>query len=642
MKFLLRLAQRLFLQIFLLLLCYFISRAAFTFINSAYLPSLTVASFLEAAFYGTRFDMSAIMVTNVLYFFLVMLPIPLWQMPKWEKMTHWLFVTVNATVFLFELSDWAYFPFNHKRATADVLDMVTRKGDFFSLLPTFIVDYWYVPIAWVCLVFLLSKSNKWIRKQTPLVAPAIRSKWGVFGLQMLFMSLFTILIVYGIRGGTQLKPIVLTDAMKYADNESVPIVLNTPFSIISSLSNNKLEEVHYMSLQDQKKYVDPVKQYHNKAGKRANVVVIILESFSKEFTSLGSGESFTPFLDSLMDISLNCTDAYANGLRSAEGIPAIIAGIPTLMEEPITTSVYGTNKITALPGILKTEGYQSAFYHGGTNGTMSFDLFCANAGYDKYYGRTEYNNEKDYDGNWGIWDEPFLQYFAEGVSKMQQPFFATVFTLSSHPPYKLPKGYEGSIAKSKIAMEPVVRYSDMALRKFFATASRQPWYANTLFVITADHTATMMQEPKNKGRHNKNMGLYAIPMLFYAPGDSLLAGKHSTAVQQIDILPTVLDYAGYEHPFFAFGNSIFSNDKGSVVNAVHGSYTYYRDGYLLVTNGTKPKALYSYPADSTYKINLVSKKPGIVEDHITYLKAFIQMYNNALVKDEMHLPVSGK
>ncbi len=623
-----------------MLLCYFISRAAFTFINSDHL-SISTAEFFSLAFYGTRFDISAIMVTNVLYFFLVMLPVPIWEMPKWEKVTHRLFVWVNATVFLFELSDWAYFPFNHKRATADVLDMVTRKGDFFSLLPTFIVDYWYVPIAWVVLVFLLSRANRWIMKQTPLVAPAIVSKKLVVGLQVLFMCLFTGLIVLSIRGGVQLKPIMITDAMKYTDNENVPVVLNTPFSIISSLSNNELKEVHYMSLAEQKKYVDPVKQYHRQNDKRPNVVVIILEGFSKEFTSLGSGQSFTPFLDSLMGISLNCTDAYANGLRSAEGIPAIIAGIPALMEEPVTTSVYGTNKITALPGILKKQGYQSAFYHGGTNGTMSFDLFCANAGYDKYYGRREYNNEKDYDGNWGIWDEPFLQYFAEGISKMQQPFFATVFTLSSHPPYKLPKQYEGSISKSKIAMEPVVRYADMSLRKFFATAARQPWFSNTLFVITADHTATMMQEPKRKGRHNKNMGLYAIPILFYAPGDSLLAGEHAKPVQQIDILPTVLDYVGYQQPFFALGSSVISDSKGVVVNAVHSSYTFYTDGYLLVTNDVKPKGLFSYPTDSLYRTNLLTRKPVIVKERVSYLKAFIQAYTNALVRDEMHIPVSN-
>src|SRR5690606_24672345 len=106
-----------------------------------------------------------------------------------------------------------------------------------------------------------------------------------------------------------------------------------------------------------------------------NVVFIILESFSKEYTGLGGRTSYTPFLDSLMQHSFVCTNAYANALQSAKGIPAIISGVPSLMDEPITTSAYGTNKLTSLPALLRNKGYQTAFYHGGTNGTMGFDIY---------------------------------------------------------------------------------------------------------------------------------------------------------------------------------------------------------------------------------------------------------------------------
>jgi phosphoglycerol transferase MdoB-like AlkP superfamily enzyme len=637
MKFLLRLSQRLLLQILLLLLCYFISRAAFTFINRDHFASITVAEFFRLAFYGTRFDVSALLLTNVLYFFLVLLPLPLWKMPEWEKVTHWIFVIGNATVFLFELSDWAYFPFNHKRSTADVLDMVTRKGDFFTLLPTFVIDYWYVPVAWIILVFLLHVANKRIAKSAPITAPAVKSGVLVFFFQFLYMCAFVLFMVYAIRGGTQMKPIVLTDAVKYTDNEHVPIVLNTPFSIINSLQNDKLPELHYVSDEEARTYIDPVKKYKRVKAGRTNVVVIILESFSKEFTSLGRSQSCTPFLDSLMTVSLNCTDAYANALRSAEGIPAIISGIPSLMEEPITTSVYGNNRITAMPNLLRSLGYSSAFYHGGTNGTMSFDIFCANAGYDKYYGRTEYNNEKDYDGNWGIWDEPYLQYFADGINKMQQPFLATVFTLSSHPPYKLPKQYEGVLPQRSSPIEAVVSYSDMALGKFFATASKQPWFNNTLFVITADHTA-MVSQKKRYG--SKYMELYAIPFLLYAPGDSTLRGIYNKPVQQIDILPTVMDYVGYSKSFFSFGSSIFSDDKRFVVNAISGSYQLYKDGYLLLSNNDmKPRALYAYPADTNCKYNLLRSNMAIAKERNLFLKTFRQQYNNSLNRNKMWIPL---
>lgn len=635
MNFLIRISGRLLLQIVLLLLLYFISRLAFALINIQYFPALGTSSFLELAFYGTRFDVSAILLTNVLYFFLLLLPIPLWQMPRWERLTHRVFVACNAIAFLFELSDWAYFPFNHKRSTADVLDMVTRKGDFVSQLPTFVVDYWYVPLAWLAVMALLYAGSKAIMRATPLPPPSLTSTPLVVASQAGYLLLFVAFMVLGIRGGTQLKPIVLTDAMKYTDNEFAPIVLNTPFSIINSLNNDRLPEVRYMDDATLKSYIQPVKHYKDRTPRNTNVVVIILESFSREFTSLGGGPSRTPFLDSLMGQSLTCSNAYANALRSAEGIPAIIAGIPSLMEEPITTSVYGNNKITALPNLLKRRGYRSAFYHGGSNGTMNFDLFCANAGYDNYYGREEYGNEKDYDGNWGIWDEPFLQYFARGLNTLPQPFAATVFTLTSHPPYEIPEQYAASIPQGKYPIEAAITYSDMALRKFFETAAKQPWYNNTLFVLTADHTS---MHKEKKTAYSDYMGLYSIPILFFAPGDSLLRGTYTKPVQQIDILPTIADYLGLDEPFFALGNSIFSTGKRFVINAINNNYRYYQEGYLLMSNGVTPRHLYAYPADRTYKNDRIATGDSIVKDRLPYLKAFVQAYSQAMNRNEMWVP----
>ncbi len=406
---------------------------------------------------------------------LLLLPLPVWKMPRWERFTQWLFVIVNAFALLFEVSDWAYYPYNFKRSTADVLNMVSRKGDFWSLLPRFLVDYWYVPLGWVLLVILLVKGNNRIRKAAPLnPSPDMSMHW-IIGLWQAVRLIFIAgLAIIGIRGGLQYIPIGIRNAVQVTDSKYAPIVLNTPFSIVNTFANDKLPDVHYMPDEALSKYFNPVKQYSGKPFRKKNVVLIILESFSKEFTGIGGRQSYTPFLDSLMRVSYVCTQAYANGLHSAEGIPAVVSGVPSLMDEPLTTSVYGANRITALPNVLKTEGYESAFYHGGTNGTMSFDVFCAAAGFDKYYGRTEYNNEKDYDGNWGIWDEPFLQYFEQGIGKMKEPFMATVFTLSSHPPYNVPGAYKNVLPKGTLPIHQCIAYSDQSLRKFFA-------YGNSIF-----------------------------------------------------------------------------------------------------------------------------------------------------------------
>jgi phosphoglycerol transferase MdoB-like AlkP superfamily enzyme len=364
---------------------------------------------------------------------------------------------------------------------------------------------------------------------------------------------------------------------------------------------------------------------------KKNVVVIILESFSKQFTGLGNRKSYTPFLDSLMKHAYVCTQAYANALHSAEGVPAVIAGIPSLMAEPITTSAYGTNKITALPGLLKQEGYTTAFYHGGTNGTMSFDVFAANAGFDRYYGREEYNNEKDYDGNWGIWDEPFLQYFANNLSQTKQPFFAAVFTLSSHEPFKVPEQYENVLPKGPLPIHQTVAYTDLALKKFFANASQQEWFRHTLFVITADHCALMTED----NRDFRNLGFYEIPVIFYAPGDTSMHGTTDKIAQQVDILPSIMDYLGYKKPFFSFGNSIFDTSaKRFAVTELDNCYKWLMNGCLLKTNGLSVSEVYDFGKDYYCNDNLCGK----VQDTVSpYFKAYVQLYRSVLINDKMYV-----
>ena len=386
-----------------------------------------------------------------------------------------------------------------------------------------------------------------------------------------------------------------------------------------------------MSEEEAEKYVAPVKRYPHDAFHKKNVVVIILESFSKEYTRLGSCKGYTPFLDSLMDKSYTFTDAYANASHSIEGIPAIIAGIPALSTEPFTVSVYGTNKITSLPNILKTEGYSSAFYHGATNGSMSFDVFCSAAGYDKYYGRTEYNNEADYDGSWGITDQPFLQYFAAGISKMQQPFFATVFTLTSHDPFIVPEPYRARVPKGKIPLESTIAYTDMALRDFFKTAATKPWFNNTLFVISADHGALRHEDDY----YSRNMGAYAIPIIFYAPGDTLLKGQDAATMQQINILPSVLDYLGYSKPFFALGNSMFSDNQPFAVNVLNDKNQLLLNGYLLQAIDMTPSALYAFPPDTTCSHDVLHMEKDITNEHLGLLKAFMQVYNHTIINNKM-------
>jgi phosphoglycerol transferase MdoB-like AlkP superfamily enzyme len=623
--------KRIFLQTFLLLSCYFISRCIFTILNLEKFDGLTFGEFIRLSFFALRFDISTIVSLNWVYFFLFLLPTPFRPAYKCQQLVQVLFVTINSIAFAFELSDWAYFPFTLKRQTSDVLQMIGRKGDFINLLPHFLVDYWYVPLALSLLVFLFWRMNRGICRKTPLHQPE-KIRWKVLPLRVLAICLITALSVVGLRGGLQLIPIGNGNALQVAENKFVPIVLNTPFSIMHSYSG-KMQEVKFFPHAEAIKYFNPIKKYSSRSFRNRNVVFIILEGFSKEFTGIGGRITYTPFLDSLMRNSFVCTNAFANALHSAEGIPSILSGTPTLMEEPITTSSYGTNKLTSLPMLLREQGYQTAFFHGGTNGTMSFDIYASNAGFSRYYGRTEYNNESDYDRNWGIWDEPFLQYFATNLGNLSQPFMASVFTLTSHDPFVVPDKYKNSLPKRTSKVHQSVAYTDLAVKEFFKTASAQPWFHNTLFVITADHCSPVSDDPYYS---SVNMGIYSIPIIFYSPGDSSLNGQSREYMQQIDILPSVLDYLGYDKSFFAFGNSIFQPAaKRFVVNELSGNNKWLMDGYLLNANGMQPAELFDFRNDSMCRHNIILKQPQKARELTDYFHAFIQLYRYAVIHNKM-------
>ncbi len=636
MKTILLPVKRLLLQIILLLLLFFLSRSIFTVLNLSSFNGLTIPEFLSLSFSALRFDLSAILSINAVYILLLMLPLPVWRIPTWNKLLQWFFVLTNSIAFAFEISDWAYYSFNLKRATIDVLYMISRPGDFLNHLPHFLVEFWYAPLGFITLVFFLYKANNWLCKKAPLTSDTVPSKkhWPRFSLQTLSLLLVAGFTVIGVRGGLQYIPIGNGNALKVTPNHAfTAIVLNTPFSIMHSYSG-QMEELKLFADDELSEYFNPVKDYSGKPFQRKNVVYIVLEGFSKEFTGIGGRQSYTPFLDSLMQQSFVCTSGYANGLRSAEGIPAIISGVPALMEEPITTSSYGTNKLTSLPSLLREKGYETAFFHGGTNGTMSFDLYAANAGFTRYYGRDEYPNPADFDGHWGIWDEPYLQYFADELGKMQQPFVASVFTLSSHDPFRVPQQYQNTLPKGPHPVHQTIAYTDQALKKFFAKASQEPWFNNTLFVITADHCSPISDDEYYS---SMNMGRYAIPIVFYAPGDPALKGGTTQIVQQIDILPTVLDYLGYDKQFFAFGNSALRDEEPRfVINANAGSYQWYMNGYLLTANELEPQALYNFSQDSLCQNNLLPLRHSApAQDIIPHFQAFVQLYRSAIIRNKM-------
>ena len=629
-------------RLLLVLLLMMITRLLIYFLHPSLFPGITPGKLLYYAFVGLRFDIVAVLYGNILYIIMLNLPFRFRRSRFFNIITDTIFYISNIILLVPNLADTAYYPFSLKRMTIDIFSYISTGDDTANMMPQFIRDYWYVVLLWFTSIFLLIFISRRIRIATRYV---MQKQPSYFLAQTLSMVFFLGLTVLGVRGGIQLKPIGILNASQYAPSQETPVVLNSAFTLMRSYGQQGIQKQSFFK--DEKEMYAIFDAQKNYAGadslgnalpmQKKNVFIIILESFSAEHIGAlthqkgNRNSDFTPFLDSLAEKSI-VFHGFANGKRSIEGIPAVLASLPTWMTEDFITSQYSSDKINSLASLLKTEGYNTSFFHGGKNGTMGFDAFCRSAGFDAYYGKNEYPNQADFDGHWGIWDEPYLQYIAQTLNSLPKPFMSAVFTLSSHHPYKVPEKYKNKFRKGPLEIEQTIMYSDYALQKFFETASTMPWFNNTIFVITADHTSEAWQ-PFYKNR----VGQYFVPIFFYEPGSNKNGHKEIIA-QQTDIMPTILDMLHYPKPFIAFGGSLLrDNEPRFSLSYLNGNYQLIKDMNAWQTDFKISYSLYNFEKDSLLNNNLYSPNNNIANENDKLLKAIIQQYNNRLIENKLQI-----
>ncbi len=610
----------------------------FTLKFSVFLLMFTLCRIFFYAFNTTHFSQVGVWDFFVGFLFdivttaIVFLPIVIIELfpNKWRGTTSFkITLKVLFFVFLFlallmNLADIEYFKFSSSRSNISTLKMMSYGSDFIQQLPSFIKDFWYLFIIAFVLMLLALKLYNRIQK---IEDDSKNTSW--LKQSIWFVVMAVLMVVLG--RGTGLRPIDPINITKYVNEQNVSLALNSTFTIIKSWGKQALKEKNYFTDDKLKTIFNPIKQYDNKKTlNQPNVVIIMLESFSVEYIASinGTNEINTPFLDSLIHQSLVFTNCYANGKKSIDAVPSIISSIPKLMDQEFITSIYATNQIESLPKHLKTLNYQSAFFHGATNGSMNFDQFTKKVGFDYYFGRNEYNNDEYFDGTWGIFDEEFFKWSADKMTEMKAPFFTTIFSLSSHPPYTIPTKYKNQFKGGKTPMHNSVKYTDFALQQFFTYAQTQPWYSNTLFIITADHTPA-----SGTPIYFKDMGNMHIPLVFFHPTDTTFKGINDKVVSQIDIMPTILDLIGYDQKFYAFGHSIFSEECFSP-SYVNNKYLMFGKKHLLTFLDDKSLGLYDLK-DKLLDPNRLEQRTKIAKALEQILKAYIQTYHNHLINNSM-------
>ncbi len=629
----------------LILALFSLCRLGFYFFNFSYFIDVNFASLCRIFLGGIRFDLTAVLYINSLFILLLILPFKFRFNLRYQAIAKWIYFITNGIALAANICDFIYFKFTLRRTTAEVFQQFKNEKNMGTLVFRFFLDYWYALLFWVALIVIMV----WAFKKIKVVGPRIENSWAFYSSGVLAMLFAMFLFVGGVRGDYRhsTRPITLNDAGKYVkDPKDVSLVLNTPFTLIRTMNKIKIKPVTFYSSQAELELqFNPVhKASDSLEFQKQNVVIIILESFSKEFFGTfnsdkenGTYKGFTPFLDSLIQHSKTFAYSFANGRKSIDALPSITASIPS-MGIPYVLSPYSGNRINSLGSILKHKGYHTSFFHGAPNGSMGFDAFTNVAGFDHYYGKTEYNNDKDFDGWWGIWDEKFFSFYADKLNEFQEPFMSSIFSVSSHHPFIVPEEHEN---KFKGGREPILKcisYTDYALRKFFQKSAQMPWFKNTLFVITADHTSSNILFDETRTA----WGFYSIPIIFYKP-DNSLAGMESKITQQIDIMPSILGYLHYDDSYVAYGRNVFDEQSKPFAFNYNGNvYQLLQGEYLLAFDGIKSVGLYNFKTDKMIKHNLLTEMPDILKQMEDKVKAVIQQYNNRLISNHMTISSETK
>lgn len=581
------------------------------------------------------FDVSALLYLNIAYIVLLLLPLHWKERRSFYAVSKWIFLLFNGLGIAGNLADCVYFQYTGRRTTFSVFAEFANETNIPSVILAEGLRNWWLLVVFVGLLFALYRLYR-----MPKV-PFSGSKTRYYIRRSLVLLLFFPCFIYGIRGSLSsgTRPITISNANSYIEHASeAALVLNTPFSIIRTVSHKSYVTPKYMSDSEMEKTYSPI-VYPQKGAqfKAKNVVILIMESFSMEYSGFynpdyykGKRQKLTPFLDSLAEKCLSFKYSFANGRKSQDALPSIIASIPMFVEPFVLTDA-SLNDIGGLVHELKSKNYSSAFFHGGENISMGFAAFAKQAGFDAYFGFNEYASDKkyggrkDWDGKWAVWDEEFLQFFADRIDEFSQPFIATCFTASSHSPFNIPKKYKSHFPEGDFPMYKCLRYSDMSLRRFFEKAEKSKWFRNTIFVIVADHTSP---SSSSHAEYQTDLGVFAVPILFYAPDGSLKAEmRDGIIVQQIDIMPTLLGIMGYDKPYIAFGCDALHTpaEETCLVNYNNGIYQFAKGDLLIQFDGTSLKSVYNYKQDPLLQHN-IKGKTSQEQEMLLQLKAIIQQY----------------
>lgn len=554
-------------QLLIPLLLLWLTRFAFYCYNADVIGEISFSRLMALALSGLQFDLVALAYANALFIVMRFLPFGFVMKRWWRRVAMAVYAVANSALLIVNIGDIPFFRFNNGRLH---LDAFLSLMDWSMVVTTFSYfgRYWWAFVSIAALIALML----WLAGRARITGGQARNPWARAGIFVLAAGLTFI----AMRGHVAGRPIGIdTAAAEVEKPAEINVVLNTPFCIMRSANYSRematriwFSDEELASLRSSRQTpavplaADSIKQ----AVSGKNIMLIVLESGGQiwlDSLNIVDGDSarhLMPFLNQLACKSMALTSTYCTGARTVEGLASILGGVPTFGPQNWMATKYGALTVDAPARLLTGAGYDTQFFLGANPRAFSLGPLANAMGFSRVTGVYDVDiPSKGNRNNWGFYDHIMASYVAENISGMASPFFAAWLTLDLHSPFSIPAGWnDAQYRPVDSEMERCVEYTDYSLRCFFEAAAKQPWYDNTLFVITADHGFRDFTEPKYNGAF-----IYGhIPFLLYTPDGTIAAVKRADRpMAQFDIPATLLWLAGYTQPYISVGTNWFDDTK---------------------------------------------------------------------------------
>ncbi|KGQ44929.1 LTA synthase family protein [Gallibacterium anatis] len=524
-----------------------------------FLEQISIKELLQSFLYGIRFDLNISVIFLSPILLISILPFSIIGSLRFQKVLSYLSLIVFIVFSIISLIDLAYFGEVYRHLGREIFLVNKDIGFLFDV--AFKSRLLYTILGFLILGIIILSYVIFIIY--PLKKSVNLNSGSIFSRSLLGVA-FLIFCFWLARGMIiQGRPISYADAFENTTSSSqANLVLNSPFVVWKQLrKQEKLRPINLLTdkEKDQFSFKDDTFLFQsNEKENYKNIVFILLESWSYKYIDGLAHRNYnvTPFIDSLIEKSMVWDNYYAAGKRSIIGIQAVLSSVPALNNHPVLGFGLELNKISRIGKILNDHQYRTIMMQTSNRRSFNVNSIANVLGFQEYYGKEDvpiikkYPQEPPHFG----WDYDSLQFLLNKLNETPEskPFFAFLFTGSTHEPFA-DAGKAFHIYPHDQSNENgflnTLRYSDWSLEQFMKAAEKQPWYNNTIFIFTADHTLNSLPSENLKEQ-------FHIPLIVYSPDGSLSAKRESQFASQYDLFPTILDLLGIDTPISTFGQSL--------------------------------------------------------------------------------------